>query len=250
MQAGIVPAALEMIDRVTIAAVEPVLHTGFPLDADAVLLVEVDGSPAQVEAEGEIVQNILRSYDPREVRTAADPADREALWAGRKGAISALGHIRPNYYLLDGVVPRTRLPDVLDTVYQIAARYDLPVANVFHAGDGNLHPCLLFDEREEGATAKVLDAGGEIMRACVDAGGAISGGARRRPGKALLPPLDLLPGRHRRDAATPPRLRCPRRLQPLQDLPPAATAAARATPARSSARWPSSAPTPMSDPHA
>ena len=175
VQAGIVPAALEMIDRVTIAAVEPVLHTGFPLDADAVLLVEVDGSPAQVEAEGEIVQNILRSYDPREVRTAADPADREALWAGRKGAISALGHIRPNYYLLDGVVPRTRLPDVLDTVYQIAARYDLPVANVFHAGDGNLHPCLLFDEREEGATAKVLDAGGEIMRACVDAGGAISG---------------------------------------------------------------------------
>ncbi|MCY3920399.1 MAG: FAD-binding protein [Chloroflexi bacterium] len=175
VEAGIVPAALEMIDRVTIAAVEPVLKAGFPLDADAILLVEVDGPALQVAAEGEIVEDVLRQYDPREIRTATEPRDRELLWAGRKGAISALGHIKPNYYLLDGVVPRTQLPDVLATVYRVAAEYDFPVANVFHAGDGNLHPCLLFDEREPGITDRVLEAGGEIMRACVDAGGAISG---------------------------------------------------------------------------
>ena len=175
IRAGVVPAALEMIDQMTIRAVEPILHTGFPLDAEAVLIVEVDGSYNQVEAESETVEGVLRQFNPREIRTATDPDDRESLWKGRKGAISALGHIQPNYYLLDGVVPRTRLPDVLDEVYAIAVRYGLPVANVFHAGDGNLHPCLLFDEREPGATKRVLDAGGEIMRACIDAGGAISG---------------------------------------------------------------------------
>ncbi|MYD53842.1 MAG: FAD-binding protein [Chloroflexi bacterium] len=172
---GIVPAALEMIDKMTIAAVEPVLNTGFPLDAEAVLLVEVDGPESQVEAEGARVEGILNRFEPREVRSATDPEEREHLWAGRKGAIGALGQIMPNYYLLDGVVPRTQLPDVLDGVYEIAERYRLPVANMFHAGDGNLHPCLLFDEREPGATERVLDAGGEIMRLCVDAGGAITG---------------------------------------------------------------------------
>ena len=172
---GVVPAALEMIDKTTIAAIEPVLHTGFPLDAEAVLLVEVDGPPSQVAAEGGIVESILRRFEPREIRSATDPEERERLWAGRKGAIGALGQIMPNYYLLDGVVPRTKLPDVLDSVYEIADRYGLPVANMFHAGDGNLHPCLLFDEREPGATERVLEAGGEIMRVCVDSGGAITG---------------------------------------------------------------------------
>ena len=175
VKAGIVPAALEMIDRLTIAAVEPVLHTGFPLDAEAVLIVEVDGPATQVEGEGEAVAQILQQFEPREVRVATAAADRERLWAGRKGAITAMGRIQPNYYLLDGVVPRTKLPDVLDAVYRIADRYQLQVANVFHAGDGNLHPCLLFDDRVPGMNAKVLDAGGEIMRLCVDAGGAITG---------------------------------------------------------------------------
>ena len=175
VKAGIVPAALEMIDKMTIAAVEPVLHSGFPLDAEAVLIVEVDGSEPQVEAESAIVERILQEFEPREIRTATELGAREKLWAGRKGAIGALGQILPNYYLLDGVVPRTRLPDVLDEVYRIAERYDMPVANMFHAGDGNLHPCLLFDERIPGTTERVLDAGGEIMRVCVDAGGAITG---------------------------------------------------------------------------
>ena len=181
---GIVPAALEMIDQQTIAAVEPVLHTGFPLDAEAVLIVEVDGSEAQVEAEAAVVERVLRQKEPREIRSATEESEREKLWAGRKGAIGALGRIEPNYYLLDGVVPRTKLPDVLDEVYRIAERYGLPVANVFHAGDGNLHPCLLFDERDPGVTERVLEAGAEIMRVCVDAGGAISGehgvGAEKR----------------------------------------------------------------------
>ena len=184
VRAGIVPAALEMIDKQTIAAVEPVLHTGFPLDAEAVLIVEVDGTQPQVDAEAAVVERVLAQHEPREIRSATEEADRERLWAGRKLAIGALGQIKPNYYLLDGVVPCTKLPDVLDEVYRIAERYDLPVANVFHAGDGNLHPCLLFDERDESATKRVLDAGGEIMRVCVDAGGAITGehgvGAEKR----------------------------------------------------------------------
>lgn len=184
VSSGIVPAALEMIDQQTIAAVEPVLHTGFPLDAEAVLIVEVDGGGAQVEAEAAVVERVLQQKEPREIRTATEESEREKLWAGRKGAIGALGRIEPNYYLLDGVVPRTKLPDVLDEVYRIAERYGLPVANVFHAGDGNLHPCLLFDERDPGVTERVLDAGAEIMRVCVDAGGAISGehgvGAEKR----------------------------------------------------------------------
>ena len=175
MKAGIVPAALEMIDQQTIAAVEPILHTGFPLDAEAVLIIEIDGPTSQVDAEGAAVQTIVQGFEPREIRVASEAPDRERLWAGRKGAISCLGQIQPNYYILDGVVPRTRLPDVLDEVYNIAARYEIQVANVFHAGDGNLHPCLLFDERVPGMGEKVLDAGGEIMRLCVDAGGTITG---------------------------------------------------------------------------
>ena len=175
IKAGIVPAALEMIDQQTIAAVEPVLHTGFPLDAEAVLIIEVDGPVSQVEAEDAIVQKIVQSFEPREIRVASEPPERERLWAGRKGAISCLGRIQPNYYILDGVVPRTQLPTVLDEVAHIAARYDVQVANVFHAGDGNLHPCLLFDDRVPGMSERVLDAGGEIMRLCVDAGGAITG---------------------------------------------------------------------------
>ena len=172
---GVVPAALEMIDKVTIGAVEAVFPVGYPMDAEAVLLVEVDGDNAQIEAEGDIIESVLREFNPRDIRTATEEKEREILWSGRKGALGALGRIRPNYYLLDGVVPRTRLPGVLNAVYEIAEKYNLPVANVFHAGDGNLHPCLLFDERDDGATQKVLDAGGEIMRVCVDAGGAISG---------------------------------------------------------------------------
>ncbi|MFN8557674.1 MAG: FAD-linked oxidase C-terminal domain-containing protein [Dehalococcoidia bacterium] len=175
MAAGIVPGALEMIDKYVIRAVEPTLHCGFPLDAEAVLLVEVDGLAEEVRESALRVGGILREHGAREVRTADDPAEREKLWAGRKGAIGALGALAPNYYILDGVVPPSALPDVLAQVYAICERYGFIVGNVFHAGDGNLHPNIVFDERVPGATEQVLDAGGEIMRACVEAGGSISG---------------------------------------------------------------------------
>ncbi|MBF6600575.1 MAG: FAD-binding protein [Dehalococcoidia bacterium] len=172
---GFVPAALEMMDRNIIRAVEPMLHCGYPLDAEAVLLIEVDGLEESTAEQAEAVAAICRANAARELRLAVEEADRALLWSGRKASISALGHLFPNYYVLDGVVPRTRLPAVLRQTYEIAERYGFAVANVFHAGDGNLHPNLLFDEREPGVTARVLEAGAEIMRACVAAGGSITG---------------------------------------------------------------------------
>ena len=172
---GIVPAALEMMDQVTIGAVEAHYRAGYPTDAGAVLLVEVDGL---AESTGELsgaIERILRANEATNLRTAADAAERELLWAGRKGAIGALGRIRPNYYLHDGVVPRTRLPDVLRRVGEIGEHYRLPVANVFHAGDGNLHPNILFDLRDEGVLKQVEEAGEEMLRAVVELGGTLSG---------------------------------------------------------------------------
>jgi glycolate oxidase len=173
--AGILPTALEMMDRNVIAAIEPVLHAGFPLDAEAILLIEVDGLEEATVEQAELIHALCHANNAREVRVAVEQADRDLLWAGRKTSISALGRLFPNYYVLDGVVPRTKLPDVLRQTYAIAARYELAVANVFHAGDGNLHPNLLFDERIPGTTERVLAAGAEIMRLCVDAGGSITG---------------------------------------------------------------------------
>ena len=173
--AGIVPGALEMIDKYVIRAVESALKPGYPLDAEAVLLVEVDGLHEYVEEAAARIGAILREAGAREVRFADDPAERERLWIGRKQAIGALGALAPNYYILDGVVPPSRLPEVLAQVYEICGRYGFTVGNVFHAGDGNLHPNVLFDERIPGQMLKVLDAGEEIMRVCVEAGGSISG---------------------------------------------------------------------------
>jgi glycolate oxidase len=173
--AGILPTALEMMDRNVIAAIEPVIHAGFPLDAEAILLIEVDGIEESTVEQADVIHGICRNNNAREVRVAVAQADRDRLWAGRKTSISALGRLYPNYYVLDGVVPRTKLPQVLREVYAIAAKHDLAVANVFHAGDGNLHPNLLFDERIPGTTERVLEAGAEIMRLCVDAGGSITG---------------------------------------------------------------------------
>jgi glycolate oxidase len=173
--AGLLPSALEMMDRHIIAAVEPIIHAGYPLDAEAVLLIEVDGPRESTEEDARMAAEVCNERGAREVRIAVDSADRELLWAGRKASLSAMGRLFPNYYVLDGVVPRTRLPEVLRATYDIGARYGLAVANVFHAGDGNLHPNLLFDEREPGATQRVLEAGAEIMRLCVDAGGSITG---------------------------------------------------------------------------
>ena len=172
---GIVPAALEMMDRMTIGAVEAHYRAGYPTDAGAVLLTEVDGLRESTRELQEAVSGILTGHEATHLRVAADPAERELLWAGRKGAIGALGRIKPNYYLHDGVVPRTRLPEVLRRVGEIGEHYRLPVANVFHAGDGNLHPNILFDVREKGVLETVEKAGEEMLRACVELGGTLSG---------------------------------------------------------------------------
>jgi glycolate oxidase len=172
---GIVPAALEMMDETTVGAVEAHYHAGYPTDAGAVLLVEVDGLVESAQELMDEVRRILERNEAFSVRLAADETERELLWAGRKGAIGALGRIKPNYYLHDGVVPRTRLPEVLRRVGEIAVHYQLPVANVFHAGDGNLHPNILFDLREPGTLARVEKAGEEMLRACIEAGGTLSG---------------------------------------------------------------------------
>lgn len=172
---GFVPAALEMLDREIIKAVEPALHVGYPMDAGAVLLIEVEGLREATRAQADEIRVLCLERGAREVRLAEDAESRERLWAGRKGAIGALGRLAPNYYVLDGVVPRTKLPDVLRGVYDVCERAGFPVANVFHAGDGNLHPNVLFDARDPDATRRVLEVGAEIMRLCVDAGGSITG---------------------------------------------------------------------------
>ena len=173
--AGMVPAAMEMMDRLTLQAAEAGLQCGYPPDAGAVLLVELDGIADEVETLVSRARAECLESGAKEIRLALDAGERELLWKGRKGAIGSLGRIMPNYYILDGVVPRSKLVEVMSEVTRISQRYDLPVANVFHAGDGNLHPLLLFDDRVPGAHAKVLEAGAEMMRACVDAGGALSG---------------------------------------------------------------------------
>jgi glycolate oxidase len=172
---GVLPAALEMIDKNTMVAVEPFVNAGYPPDAGAVLLIEVEGLREEAEEQAERVKAVCVREKAREVRVGESAEERERLWAGRKGALGALGRLAPSFYILDGVVPRTRVPDVLRGVYEACDRYGFRVANVFHAGDGNLHPNVMFDEREPGATDRVLELGEEIMRLCVDAGGSITG---------------------------------------------------------------------------
>ena len=173
--AGIVPAAIEMMDDLCIRAAEEAVHAGYPDDAGAVLLVEVDGLIESVEEEAQEIEEVCRRYGPMDIRTATDTADRERLWAGRKGVLGALGRLAPNYYLVDGTVPRTKLVEVLGRVRELSAESGFPIANLLHAGDGNLHPSVLFDERKPGETRRVLDVGGEILRVCVEAGGVLSG---------------------------------------------------------------------------
>jgi glycolate oxidase len=184
ISAGMIPAAMEMMDRLTLQAAEAGMQCGYPPDAGAVLLVELDGLPEVIDSQAVRVRAECLERGAVEVRLASTQRERELLWKGRKGAIPSLGRLAPNYYILDGVVPRSKLVAVMETVSEVSERYGIPIANVFHAGDGNLHPLVLFDERVPGATARVLEAGGEIMRACVEAGGALSGehgiGAEKR----------------------------------------------------------------------
>ncbi len=173
--AGIVPAAIEMMDAMCIQAAEASMNAGYPEEAGAVLLVEVDGLREEVEEETEEIANVCRTYEPMEILTATSSEERERLWAARKGVIGALGWLAPNYYLVDGTVPRTKLMEVLGEVEKVAEESGLPIANLLHAGDGNLHPLILFDERKPGDTDRALEAGGRILEICLDAGGVLSG---------------------------------------------------------------------------
>lgn len=173
--AGIIPAALEMMDRTIVEVVEAYVHGGLPLDAAAVLLVELDGLPAGAAEQARWVRSVLVEHGAREVAIAADEIQRAVWWKARKSAFGAVARIAPNYYLHDCVVPRTRLVEVLDGVSAIAAELDLVLGNVFHAGDGNLHPLIVFDKRVPGTLDRVHEAGRRIVELCVAAGGSLSG---------------------------------------------------------------------------
>jgi len=173
--AGIVPAALEMMDRLIVAAVEAAYGVGLPTDAGAVLLIELDGPAVGLDAQAARVAAVCRTNGVREVRVARDDAERAALWKCRKRAFGAVGRLAPNYCTQDGVVPRTRVPDILRVIAGAAERHRLRIANVFHAGDGNIHPIILFDERDRDEVARVLAAGREILEACVALGGSLTG---------------------------------------------------------------------------
>ncbi len=173
--AGIVPAALEMIDHLTIVAVEPYVHLGLPLDAGAVLLAELDGPVAGMDRRAAELEAHCRAAGARSVRVAKDDAERLLLWKARKAAFGAMGRIASGFYVLDGVVPRTKLPEALDRIAAVAARHNLQIANVFHAGDGNLHPNVIYDVDDPDSVARAWTAAGEILEACVALGGSLSG---------------------------------------------------------------------------
>lgn len=173
---GLSPAAMEILDRLTIEAVEAsVFAAGYPTDAGAVLLVEFDGGVELVEDSADRVEELCAGLEVLSLERARDESHRARLWRGRKGAFGAMGRLAPDLYVQDAVVPRSRLPEVLARVIEIGREYDIRLSNVFHAGDGNLHPNVSYDRRDADETRRVIEAGGRILRACVDAGGSLSG---------------------------------------------------------------------------
>jgi glycolate oxidase len=217
--AGIVPAALEMMDQLCLQAVEAYIGAGLPTDAAVALLVEVVGLPHAVADDLDRIVAVAKRREVRSVRIANDAEERALLWKGRKTAFGAIARIKPNYYLHDTVVPRHRLPEVLAEVYRIAAEHELEVLNVFHAGDGNLHPLLLFDRSEPGALERVHDAGAEIVKVSVAAGGVLSGehgiGLEKREFMSLMfSETDLEAQARLRDAFDPMHLANPDKVLP------------------------------------
>ena len=216
---GMVPAALEMMDRPMVAAVERFVHAGYPLDAAAVLLVELTGTEEGVAADADAVRGIALERGASSVRIAADEAERTLLWKGRKSAFGAVAQTAPDYYLHDTVVPRTRLVEVLEDVYAIADRYELSMLNVFHAGDGNLHPLVAFDAKQPGALDTVLVAAREMVEASIRAGGSLTGehgvGSEKRDFMRLVHTEEDLDAQARiRDAFDPTSLMNPHKVLP------------------------------------
>ena len=216
---GITPAACEMLDGWTIRAVEDYVHAGFPLDSAAILLIEVDGLREVVEAEAEDVADVCRLHHAREVRVARDAKERDLLWKGRKNAFGAAGRLAPSYYTQDGVIPRTKLPATLRRISEIGKKYNLQIGNVFHAGDGNLHPIILFDERNEKQFRDTVQAADEIIEFCIQVGGSITGEHGVGMEKDRLMPLlfsetDLELMRRVRDVFNPDGLLNPGKILP------------------------------------
>jgi glycolate oxidase len=172
---GIVPAGLEMMDQLAIEAAEAYVHAGYPLDAGAILLCELDGDADEVAATSSAVTELMRAGGAFDVKAASDPAERDRLWLGRKAAFPAVGRLAPDYYCMDGTIPRARLKEVLQEIARLSSRYGLRVANVFHAGDGNLHPLILYDANVPEELEKAEHFGGEILRLCVAVGGTVTG---------------------------------------------------------------------------
>jgi glycolate oxidase len=173
--AGIIPAALEMMDRIVIEACERFMKMGFPVGAEALLLAEVDGGVEEAGAALAAVREVLERCGASEIRVAADEAERAALWKSRKGAFTALATVLPDYYTIDGTIPRRCLPDVLDAIVALSREYGMVVGNVFHAGDGNIHPCIFYDSSKPGELERSEEFGGRILELCVEVGGTITG---------------------------------------------------------------------------
>ena len=173
--AGIIPAALEMMDRKATAAVEPFAHAGYDLDAAAILLVEADGTPEEVRDQIAEIQDVLRAAGASTLRVSQSEAERLRWWSGRKNAFPAAGRLSPDYYCMDGTIPRKHVGEVLDAISHMEARYSLRCMNVFHAGDGNLHPLILFDANDQDSWERAERFGTEILELCVELGGTITG---------------------------------------------------------------------------
>jgi glycolate oxidase len=209
---GIVPVALEMIDQETTQAVEAYAHAGYPLDAGAVLLIELEGLSAEIATEAFEVEQECRTHGCLDVRVAQSEEERALLWKGRKAAAGAFGRMTRNYYHQDAVVPRTKLAAVLQEIAAIGVRHGVRVPNVFHAGDGNIHPLLCYDDRVPGEFDRAMAAGDEIMRCCIRAGGTVSGehgiGLEKREYLRLMYSDDDLAAMQRVRAVLDPAGRC------------------------------------------
>jgi len=173
--AGIIPAGLEMMDRLTISAVEPFVHAGYPLDAEAILLCEADGTPEEVEADIDEMRMLLEESGATRVEVSQTEAQRLRLWSGRKAAFPAAGRISPDYYCIDGTIPRRSIAPVLTRIAELSREFGLRCMNVFHAGDGNLHPLILFDANRQGDAEKTEAFGNKILELCIEVGGTITG---------------------------------------------------------------------------